>query len=93
MNTVGQKAFREDGKNYTAEKIGGQYIVKIANIPAHELGETHAIDVTDANGTAHVEVSALSYVKSMLEACPDGASQKTAAAICFCAAAAEAFRR
>ncbi|MBR2645560.1 MAG: hypothetical protein IKD54_09780, partial [Clostridia bacterium] len=53
---------------YTAKEVGGRYLVEIKGISAHKLGVKHTIDVqTDDNGSAHVEVSALSYVKSMLE--------------------------
>jgi hypothetical protein len=57
-----------DDNAYTAKKVGGRYLVEIKGISAHKLGVKHTIDVqTDDNGSAHVEVSALSYVKSMLE--------------------------
>lgn len=57
-----------DDNAYTAKNVGGRYLVEIKGISAHKLGVKHTIDVqTDDNGSAHVEVSALSYVKSMLE--------------------------
>jgi hypothetical protein len=80
-----------DDVTYTAVKESGRYVVRITNIPAHELGMTHIIEVTTANGTAHVEVSALSYVKSILDAYEDDVSRNTAAAIYAYAAAADAF--
>lgn len=80
-----------DDETYTAVKESGRYVVRITNIPAHELGVTHMIEVTTANGTAHVEVSALSYVKSILDAYEDDVSRNTAAAIYAYAAAADAF--
>lgn len=70
-----------DGADYEAVLVGGRYTVEIPNIPANLLGTVHTINVTTENGTAHVEVSALSYAKSMLETYSDSVSQNAAAAI------------
>ncbi len=56
------------GDPYTATPEGGRYVVEIPDIGAHLLGTTYEIVATTDNGTATVEVSALSYVKGMLAA-------------------------
>ncbi len=69
--------FAVDG--YTAEKQNdGRYLVIIPNICAHQLGETFTITARTANGESTVTVSALSYVKGMLDA---QAYQNNAAAL------------
>ena len=45
----------------------GRYVVRIPNVAAHLLSTTHEIVVTTDSGTATVSVSALSYVKAMLD--------------------------
>ena len=62
-------AFTVTGAATTAEKLtDGRYLVEIKNIGASKLGDEYEFNVaTDGNGTAHVKVSALSYVQAMLE--------------------------
>ena len=78
-----------DGASYTATRIGNRYLVEINNIKASKLVDTHTIEVQTDNGTASVEVSALSYVKSMLDAYETEAPQNAAAAIYSYAMAAQ----
>ena len=81
-----------DGETYTATKQDdGRYLVEIPNIGAHLLGTTYTIVATTDNGTATVTVSALSYVRSILNssAYADDATAKNAACAiyAYCAAA------
>ena len=76
-----------DGDSFTPTKKGGRYIVSIPNISAHELSTTHTIVVETANGTTTVTVSALSYVKAMLDNAPTGdlsSTYKNAARALYC---------
>lgn len=82
-----------DDAGYTVTESGRQRIVNIANVPAHKLGETYTFEVETNRGTARVEVSALSYVNSMLAAYADTTARNTAAAIYAYAAAADAFMK
>ncbi len=54
------------------EKVSGRYLVKIPSISAHKLGDIHTITITteNENNVATVNVSALSYVYSMLKNYP-----------------------
>ena len=61
-------------ETYLERGSDGRYMVEIANIPAHLLGETHVIHVytgdncfsTDTDGFTRVDVSAMSYVYGIL---------------------------
>ena len=46
----------------------GRYLVTIPNIGAHKLGETFTVKAVTTNGETTVTVSALSYVKGVLDA-------------------------
>ena len=74
-----------DGVSYTPKTVGGRYLVEITGIAAHELGDMHTIEVTTANGTAHVEVSALTYVNDMLNAKTGTTQAETDAKNAVCA--------
>ena len=76
---------------YTATKVGARYQVSVLNIPAHQLTEKHTIIATTDDGQAKVVVSAMSYVKSMLDAYTDATSQNAAAALYVYAQAANAY--
>ena len=65
-NYDGGFAVTLDGESCTATKQSGGYIVEIPNIGAHLLGTTYTIVATTDNGSATAEVSALSYVNTML---------------------------
>lgn len=54
---------------YTAVKSGEEYKITIPNISAHQIGEMYEITVKvdDTDFTFRVQVSALSYVKTVLE--------------------------
>ena len=77
---------------YTATKVGARYQVSILNIPAHELSTKHIIEVTTDNGDARVEVSALSYVQSVLANYTDATAQNAAASIYAYSQAADAYK-
>ena len=73
--------FTVNGDATRAVKLSdGRYKVEIKGIAAQNLAKKYKFDVTTDHGTAHVEVSALSYVKGMLEL--DGASQNAKNAVC-----------
>ncbi len=63
-----------EGQVYLERESDGRYMVEIANIPAHLLGETHEIYVFTGddcfssviNGKTNVRVSAMSYVYGIL---------------------------
>ncbi|MBO4423509.1 MAG: hypothetical protein J5879_08720 [Clostridia bacterium] len=56
-----------DLKTVTKQK-DGRYLVKITNIGAHMLGDPYSVIVATTNGRSTVTVSALSYVKGVLDA-------------------------
>ena len=59
----------ENGQEVKTELMSdGRYRADIFNISAHRLGDTHNLQVETDNGTAKVDVSALSYVDSLLNA-------------------------
>ena len=73
----------------------GRYLVKIKKIGAHKLGDPYTVVVTTANGDSTVTVSALSYVKGLLdaEAYKDNTNaQDAAAAIYYYHVAAQAYK-
>ena len=82
-----------DGETYTATKQSdGRYLVEIPNIGAHLLGTTYTIVATTDAGSATVEVSVLSYVKSMLDTYAGNTNAENAAcAICYYNVAAQAY--
>ena len=87
-------AFTVTGAATTAEKLtDGRYLVEIKNIGASKLGDEYEFNVaTDGNGTAHVKVSALSYVQAMLENAEASDDAKNAVcAIYYYYKAAQAF--
>ncbi len=85
-----------DGETYTATKQSdGRYLVEIPNIGAHLLGTTYTIVATTDNGTATVTVSALSYVRSILNSSTyanDATAKNAACAIYAYCAAAKAYK-
>jgi len=81
-----------DGTPVTVTKSGNRYTVEIADIPAHNLGKTYEITITTENGSATVNVSALSYVKIVLDAYTEAVPQNAMAAIYTYAKAAEALK-
>ena len=69
--------------------------VEIPNIGAHLLGTTYTIVATTDNGIATVTVSALSYVRSILNSstyADDATARNAACAICAYCAAAKAYK-
>ena len=78
-----------DGDSCTATQEGGRYVVEIPNIGAHLLGTTYKIVAETEHGSATVEVSALSYVNSMLTAYAGNTNAENAACAiyAYCAAA------
>lgn len=80
-----------DGETYTAARSGSKYMVEITNVKASKLADTHTIQVTTDNGEATVNVSGLSYVKSMLDAYNTEAPQYAACAIYAHATAAQSY--
>ena len=89
--------FTVDG--YTATKQSdGRYLVKIPNIGADKLGTTYTVVATTDAGSTTVKVSALSYVKGVLDAYTtdsekDVHAQNAAAAIYRYYAAANAYKQ
>ena len=77
-------SFTVNGYMATKQK-DGRYLVKIPNIGAHKLGDPYTVIVTTANGESTVTVSALSYVKGILdaEAYQNNTAAQYAAAIYF----------
>ena len=58
-----------DGKPAAIEQQSdGRYMVRIPNISAHKLGTTYTVVVTTEGGTATAKLSAMSYVKEMMDA-------------------------
>ena len=87
--------FTVDGYTATKQK-DGRYLVKIPNIGAHKLGDPYTVVATTTKGESTVTVSALSYVKGVLdaEAYQDNtAAQYAAASIYHYYAAAAAYKR
>ena len=78
-----------DGKDATVTKKGARWVVEIPNISAHQLSTTYTVTV---NSTATISVSALSYVKLMLDNYTDQTAQNAAAAIYYYSAAADAYK-
>ncbi|MCR5173900.1 MAG: InlB B-repeat-containing protein [Oscillospiraceae bacterium] len=65
-----------DGKTYKAElQSDGRYMIRIPDISAHKLGETITIR-GNAGGSFTVAVSALSYVRSVLNNANAAAAEK-----------------
>lgn len=63
----GSMSVTMDGQTYEAERQNdGRYKISIVGILAHELNHTYVIDFTTDSGSGHIEVSALSYVNSVL---------------------------
>ena len=65
-------AYVDGGNINMAVKYGDYYTVSIGNISAHELGETHNIEITTQYPNAEsdsftVNISALSYVQSAIQ--------------------------
>ena len=52
-------------ENVAEAESDGRYLITIPNISAHQLGDMHTISVT-AGGSFTIEVSALSYIQSIL---------------------------
>lgn len=63
----GEISFAVDGTPVEAVETSGRYLVKIEGIPAHLLGTTHTVTATTTNGTSTAEVSAMSYIPSLLQ--------------------------
>ncbi len=56
-----------DGEDYEAvRQPDGRYKIEIIGVLAQDLGRTYTIDFTTDSGSGHIEVSALSYVNSIL---------------------------
>ena len=87
-------SFAADGFTATKQK-DGRYLVKIPNIDAHKLGDPYTVVVTTTNGESTVTVSALSYVKGILNAEAyqnNTAAQYAVAAVYHYYAAAAAYK-
>ena len=82
-----------NGAEYTAARQpDGRYLVRIPNIPAHRLGEMITVS-GKAGGTFTVRVSALSYVRSVLNsAASNGAAKDGLSALYQYCAAVLAYR-
>ena len=84
------------GNSATAAKQKDErYLVKIPNIGAHKLSDPYTVIVTTTNGESTVTVSALSYVKTLLDAeayQTNTVAQYAAASICHYSAAAAAYK-
>ena len=66
---TGDIAVSVNGTAAEAELLAdGRYRVAVPNIAAHKLGDTYTIQAVTANGTAKVEVSAMSYAQGLLNA-------------------------
>ena len=72
-NVTAMPAVTLDGKTYEPEKVGARYVVRIDNIAAHQLADIHTITA----GGATVKVSAVSYVRSMLDEVSSNAAENT----------------
>ena len=81
-----------DGTPVTVRKSGTRYTAEIADIPAHNLGKTFEVTITTGNGSATMNLSALSYVKIAFDAFTDANAKNAMAAIYTYAKAAEAFK-
>lgn len=83
-----------DGETAMATKKGDRYLVVIPNIGAHKLGDPYTVVVTTTNGESTVTVSALSYVKGVLDAYTDyQTAQYAVASIYHYYAAATEYKR
>ena len=81
-----------DGTPVVAAKSGSRYTVEIKDIAAHQLSKVFELVITTDSGTMTVKISALSYVKTILDACADDASQNAMAAIYAYSEAARAYK-
>ena len=80
-NYTGGLTATVDGKTTEIKSLSdGRFLLEIPNIAAHELGKHFAIVAKTVNGTANVNVSALSYVQSMLN--KDDANPDAKNAVC-----------
>lgn len=68
-------------KDQVTTDENGRYCVRIADIAAHQLGSTHTVVLTTANGSVTVTVSAMSYVQGVLSGNPDADAKNMAAAL------------
>ena len=90
--TSGYSGSFEAGAPYTATKVGERYQVSVLNIPAHQLSNMYTVSVTTDAGAAGITVSALSYVRSLLNAYTSTSAQNAAAAIYAYSQAADAYK-
>ena len=75
-------SFTVEGYTATKQK-DGRYLVKIPNIGAHKLGDSYTVVITTAKGESTVTVSAMSYVKGVLDAYTDDQTAQYAAAAIY----------
>ena len=58
----------DGGERFACEKDSqGRLVVRIKDVAAHDLGQTHVIGLFTKGGTVAIMLSALSYVKAALE--------------------------
>ena len=81
-----------DGKEYTAVKNGDKYVVDTPGIPSYDLDKAYMIVATTDHGTSSIRISALSYVKSVLNSSTNTAAQNAMASIYYYATAAKAYK-
>ena len=81
-----------DGKEYTAVKNGDKYVVDTPGIPSYDLDKAYMIVATTDHGTSSIRISALSYVKSVLNSSTNTTAQNAMASIYYYATAAKAYK-
>ena len=81
-----------DGEPAEVRKVGSRYMIEIKDIVARNLGKNYEIVILSDNGSATINICALSYIRLMFRMYTDTVSQNAAAAFYSYAMAADAFK-
>ena len=81
-----------DGEPAEVRKVGSRYMIEIKDIVARNLSKNYEIVILSDNGSATINVSALSYVRQMFGMYTDTVGQNAAAAFYCYAMAADAYK-
>ena len=81
-----------DGEPAEVRKVGSRYMIEIKDIVARNLSKNYEIVILSDNGSATINICALSYIRLMFRMYTDTVSQNAAAAFYSYAMAADAFK-